>query len=118
MTYNTERAGFWAALRGVPRRMSLRLKLVTALLVLVGIALAVTGLVGNAILKNYLLSPYDANLQAIQNSRQAPADVASNLSNGNQGRQPDLALDFVADGRIHKVIVPLSSANAVNTPFG
>ncbi len=66
MTYNTERTGFWTALKDVPSRMSLRLKLVTALLVLVGLALAVTTLVGNAILKNYLLEPVRQNLSANQ----------------------------------------------------
>ena len=70
MTYNTERTGFWTAVKAAPGRMSLRLKLVTALLVLVGLALAVTGLVGNAILKNYLLGPYDQSLRANENAAQ------------------------------------------------
>src|SRR3984957_13568104 len=124
MTYNTERAGFWAALRGVPRRMSLRLKLVTALLVLVGLALLVTTLVGNAILKNYLLSPYDSGLrqdQAAQpGTNQSAADqfVASFLTNGNPISRQSLALDFVTSGRVEHVIQPTSSFGGNTAPGG
>jgi two-component system, OmpR family, sensor kinase len=124
MTYNTERTGFWAALRAVPRRMSLRLKLVTALLVLVGVALLVTTLVGNAILKNYLLSPYDSGLrqdQAAQpGSNQSAADqfVASFLTNGNPISRQSLALDFVTSGRVEHVIQPTSSFGGYSAPGG
>src|ERR1700722_166985 len=116
MTYNTERAGFWAALRGVPRRMSLRLKLVTALLVLVGIALAVTTLVGNAILKNYLLSPYDSLLR--QDQPAATQTITNFLTNGTTGSRQNLALDFVSAGRVPKVIQPSTGFGGFNTPEG
>src|SRR3984957_11200411 len=117
MTYNTERAGFWAALRGVPRRMSLRLKLVTALLVLVGIALAVTTLVGNAILKNYLLGPYDNGLAASQSvARRLVGQYF--LTGGGPSTQPGLAVDFVANRKVYQVRLPTTSSGGYNTPFG
>jgi len=116
MTYNSERSGFWQSLRDVPSRMSLRLKLVTALLVLVGLALLVTTLVGNAILKNYLLSPYDALLRARQGA--AVQAVGSYLSGASAGTQQGLALDFVANGRIHQVIQPSSAFGGYNSQLG
>jgi two-component system, OmpR family, sensor kinase len=117
MTYNTERAGFWESLREVPSRMSLRLKLVTAVLVLVGLALAVTTLVGNAILKNYLLSPYDSNLSANQG---APAQslVRNYLNGGGTRALPGFALDFISGGRTYQIVLPTSSFSASTGPFG
>jgi two-component system OmpR family sensor kinase len=118
MTYNTQRVGFWESLRDVPSRMSLRLKLITAVLVLVGLALAVTTLVGNAILKNYLLSPTDSSMvNAFQanpanpnNESWATRYVVSYLSNGGQHTSTGLALDWVANGKINSVIFPASAA--------
>jgi two-component system, OmpR family, sensor kinase len=124
MTYNTERTGFWAAVKAAPGRMSLRLKLVTAVLLLVGLALAVTTLVGNVILKNYLLSPYDNGLrqdQAVPPGSQTSAAeqfVASFLDGGNPITRQSLALDFVSRGRVDHVIQPASGFGGYSGPGG
>jgi len=113
MTHNAERAGFWESLRDVPSRMSLRLKLITAVLVLVGIALAVSTLVGNAILKNYLLSPYDQNLVASQNG--AYGYVQNYFNGAGATPRTNTAVDFITGGKINQVIVPTSGGYG---PYG
>ena len=57
--------GFWRSVRDLPGRMPLRVKLITALLVLVAIALAVISLVGIALLQDNLLGPPDDQLQGL-----------------------------------------------------
>jgi two-component system, OmpR family, sensor kinase len=116
MTYNTERTGFWTAVKAAPGRMSLRLKLVTALLVLVGLALAVTGLVGNAILKNYLLGPDDQSLRANEN---AAYRAVANFVNGDAAiQQPDTVLDFITAGKTYQVIHPTKTFGGTSGTFG
>jgi two-component system, OmpR family, sensor kinase len=115
MAYNTRSVGFWESLRDAPSRMSLRLKLITAVLVLVGIALTVSTLVGNAILKNYLLSPYDQSLSASQSG--AYTYVENFLNGAGPTPKPDTAVDFIADGKINPVIVPTSTFGGYG-PFG
>jgi two-component system, OmpR family, sensor kinase len=117
MTYNTGRTGFWESLKDVPSRMSLRLKLVTALLVLVGLALAVTTLVGNAILKNYLLSPYDSNLSANQ-GQPAKNLVVDYLNGGGTRTYPGSAVDFISGGKTYQILLPTSSFSGSKGPFG
>src|SRR3984957_11736384 len=117
MTYNTERTGFWAAVRAAPGRMSLRLKLVTALLVLVGLALAVTGLVGNAILKNYLLTPYDQSLAATETSQNLQAALRSYSLTGQPIQNVGVAVDIVANGKITQVVQPTTGVNGNSGPF-
>src|SRR5215472_13535319 len=117
MSYNSERTGFWESLRDVPSRMSLRLKLITALLVLVGLALAVTTLVGNAILKNYLLSPYDTNLSAIQ-AQDAQSLVASYLNGAGTRPFPGTAVDFISGSKTYQIVQPTNSFSGSNGSFG
>ena len=108
MTYNTERTGFWTAIKAAPSRMSLRVKLVTAVLVLVGLALAVTGLAGNAILKNYLLGPYDNGVTQLQGwaTRQTGNYF---LTGGQTTTQPAIGVYFVTGGKIYPVVLPTAN---------
>ncbi len=55
-------AGFWGTVRSLPGRTPLRVKLITAVLTLVGIALAVISVAGISILRSYLLDQADAQL--------------------------------------------------------
>ena len=55
----------WQALRRLSARTSLRIKLVTALLALVAVALAVMGFVGVAVFGSYLQNQVDAQLRAL-----------------------------------------------------
>ena len=56
-------AGFWGTIRSLPGRTPLRVKLITAVLALVGIALAVISIVGISVLRSYLLQRTDSQLQ-------------------------------------------------------
>ncbi|MGH3185321.1 MAG: hypothetical protein ACRDOE_25925, partial [Streptosporangiaceae bacterium] len=55
----------WRAIRRLSARTSLRIKLVTALLALVTIALAVMGFVGVAVFGSYLQDQVDAQLRSL-----------------------------------------------------
>jgi two-component system, OmpR family, sensor kinase len=55
-------AGFWGTIRSLPRRTPLRVKLITAVLALVGIALVVISVAGISILRSYLLDQADAQI--------------------------------------------------------
>ncbi len=102
--------GYWRSVRDLPKRTPLRVKLITALLALVAIALLVISVAGIAILRNDLLGPFDAQLSALDNS--ATVAVGHYLGSGNQGTEPGLALDWISAGKIHQVIEPTAG------PFG
>ncbi len=55
-------AGFWGTVRSLPRRTPLRVKLITAVLALVAIALVVISVAGISILRSYLLDQADAQI--------------------------------------------------------
>jgi two-component system, OmpR family, sensor kinase len=65
----------WQAVTALPARLSLRAKLIIVVLVLAGVALALSGAAAGAVLKSYLLGQADQRLQA--------------MSSPNSGQQPD-----------------------------
>lgn len=70
----------WGSLRGLPDRTPLRVKMVTAVLALVAIALAVISIAGISVLKNYLLDQADRTLQSY--AHQAEGYVGNYVSGG------------------------------------
>src|SRR6266581_476597 len=98
-------ARFWKAARRLPGRMPLRVKLTSALLVLVAVALAVISITGISVLKSYLLGQTDAQLYNAQPLQNAVQDYLGGgqttvLSGG-------LALAWVpAGGHVQMVIRP------------
>jgi two-component system, OmpR family, sensor kinase len=97
-------SGYWRSVRDLPKRTPLRVKLITALLALVAVALLVISVAGIGILRNDLLGPPDAELSALDNS--ATDAVGHYLGTGNQGTQAGLALDWISAGKVHQVIQP------------
>src|SRR6266516_2248341 len=98
-------ARFWKAAQRLPGRMPLRVKLTSALLVLVAVALAVISISGISVLKSYLLGQTDAQLYNAQPLQNAIQDYLG----GGQAtvRTGGLALAWVpAGGRVHMVIRP------------
>src|SRR6266581_8602272 len=98
-------ARFWKAARRLPGRMPLRVKLTSALLVLVAVALAVISITGISVLKSYLLGQTDAQLYNAQPLQNAVQDYLG----GGQAtvRTGGLALAWVpAGGHVHMVIRP------------
>src|ERR1700728_322308 len=70
----------WGSLRGLPDRTPLRVKMVTAVLALVAIALALISIAGISSLKNYLLNQAERPLQSY--SHQADGYVGDYVSGG------------------------------------
>jgi len=103
--------GFWRSIRGLPGRMPLRTKLISAVLALVAAALLVISSAGLLILRNDLLSTPDSSLQqaigstprAVQNYLNAKA-LNQNLTRQETG----VALDWVSGGQVQQVIVPVT----------
>ena len=100
-------AGFLTAARRLPGRTPLRVKLISALLALVAIALAVISIAGISVLKSYLLGQTDAQLTSYDT--QPFLRIQEYLA----GAAPPtvqtggLALAWVpAGGRVHMVIKP------------
>jgi two-component system, OmpR family, sensor kinase len=58
------RSGFWQSVRDLPGRMPLRAKLISAVLLLVAIALVVISVAGLSVLRGYLLGAADDQLYA------------------------------------------------------
>ena len=92
--------------RQLPARTPLRVKLVTAVLALVAIALAVISITGISVLKRYLLSQYDSALQSVQVKDSAFAAVGFYLRDEFYPRSgsPEYAVDWVTADRVHPVI--------------
>ena len=102
-------AGFWRSVRELPSRTPLRVKLITALLALVAIALAVISVAGIAILKSNLLEPYDAGLEG-SITRVINTNISQYLQQGQATRQPGgVAVEWIpSGGKVHQVIQPYS----------
>jgi two-component system, OmpR family, sensor kinase len=89
----------WQRLRRLPDRTPLRVKLITAVLALVAIALAVISIAGISVLKSYLLNQADDSLQSLvrvessqgfplnPTPRYAPGEAVIWLPNGGQPDQ-------------------------------
>jgi two-component system, OmpR family, sensor kinase len=89
----------WESLRSLPGRTPLRVKLITAVLTLVAIALAVISIAGISVLKGYLLNQADNSIQSLIDAHNdhpftvggpphyAPGEAAIWLPNGGQPQQ-------------------------------
>ena len=111
--------GFWRSIAAVPGRTPLRIKLITALLTLVAIALTVISVAGIAILRNDLLGPVDNSLTSQFST--AVGDVLNYQQTGQTGSRTDIALDWIpANGAVHAVVVPTSGygGGLSGHPFG
>ena len=113
--------GYWQSVRDLPKRTPLRVKLITALLALVALALVVISVAGIAILKDNLLGTPDGQLQAL--TRPSSNAVASYLQTGQTFDGSSVAVDWItANGSLHRVVLPfsqsLSRGNFPNQPGG
>ena len=95
--------------RGAARRFAgripLRVKLTSALVALVTVALAVISIAGISVLKSYLLGQADASLEAFASD--APKTIQEYLLGAHPFAQTGTALSwFPAGGRLQPVIEP------------
>jgi two-component system, OmpR family, sensor kinase len=104
--------GFWQSVRDLPGRMSLRAKLISAVLALVAIALVVISAAGLFILRNDLLGPTDSNLTASQSSGPNGATVAQGWVERYLSGPVEVsgqAVDLVSGGHSYPVIIPAAA---------
>jgi two-component system OmpR family sensor kinase len=111
----------WQALRQLPGRIPLRIKLITAVLALVAIALLTISIVGVSFLRSYLLRQSDASLASITPSY-AYRQVTYCMNGSNTcpaPGAPGLSVAWVPeDGRsITPVLVPAPSSLRSGTPL-
>jgi two-component system, OmpR family, sensor kinase len=96
MSISARPGGFWRSARRLSGRTPLRLKLITAVLALVAIALAVVSITGIAVLKSYLLGQADDRLRALSGSAQNL--VVNYLSGGERLPSNVAAVDWIPTG--------------------
>ncbi len=98
----------WQAARQLPGRVPLRIKLITAVLALVAIALAAISIGGILVLRNYLLGQSDAGLAAYQD--QATRVVQGCLANPGACPYPGgnpISVDWLAtNGQLSHMLLP------------
>src|SRR6266702_1639367 len=112
MSFQSECVRRWQSLRQVPGRVPLRIKLITALLALVAIALAAMSIAGISFLRGYLLGQSDETLVTWANQARAREGVQTCLFPRSrcQALGPGQAIDWVpAGGKLQHVVVPVES---------
>jgi len=108
----------WQAVRELPGRTPLRVKLITAVLALAAVALAVISIAGLSVLRSYLLNQSDNTLQGYV----GPAEhyVAQYVGGQNQGwGSPVVAVGWVQSGsKLQWVVQPVKPPYGINPITG
>jgi two-component system OmpR family sensor kinase len=100
--------GLWRSVRELPERTPLRVKLMTAVLALVTIALVVISVAGIAILKSSLLGQYDSGMRN-DIDRVASTTVSTYLVSGGQLYAPGQFVDWIpSGGGVQRIVIPTS----------
>ena len=117
MSIPGESRGFWASVRRLPERTPLRVKLITAVLALVAIALVVISVAGLAFLRDYLLNQADNEVAAISNEQDRLQGAVSNYMAGGQPVALNgLAVVWIPNGGKPHPIVQEPSGYPVPSP--
>jgi signal transduction histidine kinase len=118
MAEPTPLARSWQAVRDLPGRTPLRVKLITAVLALTAIALAVISFAGISVLRSYLLNQSDNTLQGYSGSAQRA--VGQYLEGASPGTAPGVAVAWSQSGgklgKLRWVIQPTKPRSGFN-PF-
>jgi two-component system OmpR family sensor kinase len=100
-------ARIWKAARLLPGRTPLRVKLISALLALVAVALTVISISGISVLKSYLLSQSDQQLNSLTRLGQAERYMQAYLDNPEVIYQPGVSVSWVPAGKpLQQVVRP------------
>ena len=104
----------WRSLHTLPDRTSLRVKLITAVLALVAIALAVISFTGISVLRSYLLNQSD---NSINNYLSLAGQATTRfVANGTQFSSPVIAAAWVpSGGKVQWVIEPAKPQYGFNS---
>ncbi|MEP7026738.1 MAG: HAMP domain-containing sensor histidine kinase, partial [Actinomycetota bacterium] len=111
MTAMRAPARLWTAARRLPGRMPLRVKLTSALLALVAIALAVISIAGISKIRSHLLENADHQLRTLAGkSGQVKNAMADYLLDPHTFYQAGVALDWIPTGHsVQQVVVPVTN---------
>jgi two-component system OmpR family sensor kinase len=109
MSSGSELSRRWQTARRLPGRVPLRIKLITAVLALVAIALATISIAGITLLRNYLLTPYNATLLSSPFQRQAQHFTEGCLVNPSVcPHDGNASVDWLPmHGPLQQVLVPV-----------
>ncbi len=89
-------------------RTPLRVKLISAVVAMVAIALVIISVAGISALKGYLLGQADSQLQSVTDASNPQHWVGQYLVGGTPLTSPNYATDWVpAGGRLHQVVLPI-----------
>jgi len=100
-------ARIWKAARLLPGRTPLRVKLISALLALVAVALTVISISGISVLKSYLLSQSDQQLNSLTRLGQAERYMQAYLDNPEVIYQRGVSVSWVPAGKpLQQVVRP------------
>jgi len=117
MSIPGESRGFWASVRQLPERTPLRVKLITAVLTLVAIALLVISVAGLAFLRTYLLNQADNTVGTIANEQRALQGTIQNYLVGGQTQStPGVAIVWIRNGGRPRLAVAESSGYSLTSP--
>ncbi len=110
MSQSAQRTGFWRSVKDLPGRTPLRVKLITAVLAFVAIALAMISLVGIGVLRSNLLTNADNNLAAVTGQVYRSLHLGGiNLTSPNS--VPGESVTWVPDhGSQRPLVIPISAA--------
>src|ERR1700747_2010374 len=100
MTQSGTRTGFWRSVRGLPERTPLRVKVISAVLALVAIALLVTSFAGISYVRGYLLNRADSQLEVL----------AANPASGYESREPTNLGPQIGERSLVEAIAPSGQA--------
>jgi two-component system OmpR family sensor kinase len=100
-------AGFWKAVRRLPGRTPLRVKLISVLLVLVAFALVVISVAGISVLKSYLLGQADQQLALTGQYDQVQRDLQGYMQNPGAQYVPGLSVVWIpSGGSLRQIVQP------------
>ena len=94
-------------IRRFVNRTPLRVKLISAVVAMVAIALVIISVAGISALKGYLLGQADSQLQSVTDASDPQHWVGQYLISGSQFTSPNYATDWVpAGGHLQQVVLP------------
>ena len=107
---------FWRAAKRLPSRTPLRLKLITALLGLVVIALTVISFTGVYILRNFMIGQVDTTLQSGSRITQVDHNVTGYVLGGQveYGQGPPCR-GLSSGGQLQQIVVPMNTGSGLPT---
>ncbi|MGH3397126.1 MAG: sensor histidine kinase [Streptosporangiaceae bacterium] len=119
MSISGESRGLWSSVRHLPRRTPLRVKLITAVLTLVAIALVVISVAGLAFLRNYLLGQADTGvLNTADNNALLSVSFRTYVGTGEPYPIDGGAILWLPKGGKPHVVAQEINAAGLNSPPG